>query len=162
MSDWSPTRTLGLVLALLIAPAMAVWDGWTYIQLTSDGATASALVTARTTQRNKNSTSYYVHYSFRDGYGRRWSGSQSIGQERYENLVSGQRIDIVYSQSKPDVNVAYPEVLRQRVATFTFFSFVIALMTGGFAWWWRYAQMKTREHDAAMRQAHPRSLATSA
>ena len=117
MSDWSLSRTLGLVLALLIAPAMAVWDGWTYIQLTNDGAIASALVTARTTQRNKSSTSYYVHYSFRDGYGRRWSGSQSIGQERYENLVSGQRIDIVYSQSKPDVNVAYLEVLRERVTS---------------------------------------------
>ena len=162
MSDWSTTRTLLFALALLIVPAMAVWDGWTYIQLTNDGASTSALVTARTTQRNKNSTSYYVHYSFRDGYGRRWSGSQSIGLERYENLVSGQRIDIVYSQSKPDVNVAYLEVLRERVATFSFFSFVIALVAGGCAWWWHYAQMKTREHDDALRQAHPGSLTTSA
>jgi hypothetical protein len=162
MSDWSITRTLLFALALLVAPAMAVWDGWTYIQLTSEGATARALVTARTTQRNRSSTSYYVHYSFRDSYGRSWSGSQSIGQERYENLVSGQRIDIVYSQSKPDVNVAYLEVLRERVANFSFFSFVIALITGGFAWWWHYAQTKTREYDAAMRQRHPQSLTTSA
>lgn len=162
MPDWSLSRTLGLALALLIAPAMAVWEGWTYIQLSNDGATASALVTARTTQRNKNSTSYYVHYSFRDGYGRRWSGSQSIGQERYENLVSGQRIDIVYSQSKPDVNVAYLDVLRERVANFSFFSFVIALIAGGCVWWWHYAQIKTRGHDDAMRQTQARGLTTSA
>lgn len=162
MSDWSTTRTLLFALALLIAPAMAVWDGLTYIRLTNDGATASALVTARTTQRNKNSTSYYVHYSFRDGYGRRWSGSQSIGHERYENLVSGQRIDIVYSQSKPDVNVAYLEVLRERVANFSFASFVVALIAGGCAWWWHYAQIKTREHDDAVRQTQQRGLKTSA
>jgi hypothetical protein len=151
MSDWNPLHAVLFACALLIAPAMTVYDGWTYMRLVRDGVTATAVVTYKNKTTSRNSTSYHVDYTFRDETRRKWSGSQRIDHQLYARLRVGQPLQIVYCRSNPDVNVAYMQVLRERVAFLSFVSLVIALLAGGLAWWWHYAQSKTREHDAAMR-----------
>lgn len=150
MSEWNWWRPLLFVCALLVAPALTVWHGWTYARLVDDGVAATAAVTGRTRNYSNRSTSYYVEYAFRDFAGRRWSGSQRIDETIYAQLRVGQPIEIVYSRSNPDLSVAYMSVLREQVTFLSFVSLIIAIIAGGTAWWWHYALAKTREHDAAM------------
>jgi hypothetical protein len=146
MENW---RWVLVVCSLLLAPVMAVRDGWSYWQLTHDGAEASAAVTTKRVHHSRRSTSYEVSYRFRDSVGRSWTGSQRIPYQRYAVLRVSQPIQIVYYQPDPTVSVAYLDVLREDVGTLALVSFLLAVLAGSATWWLQYARRKTREYDAA-------------
>jgi hypothetical protein len=150
MHDWTTFRGVILACALMVVPAMAIWDGRIYSQLASDGVEAAAIVTDKSTRSGRSSKSYHVAYRFQDNAGRRWWGSQSIPHERYAQLRVGQRIEVVYSRSNPDVSAAYLDVLRERIAIMSLMSATIGLIALMAVGCWRYARRKTLEHDDAM------------
>ena len=86
LSDWPSLRPLLFVCALLIAPAMVFWDGWSYVQLTNQGVTTSAVVTGKTKHYSRRSHTYSVEYRFRDAAGGRRSG---IGDDRQDGAAHG-------------------------------------------------------------------------
>ncbi len=159
MEDWAPLRWIILGCALLVAPAHAVWEGWTYFQLAADGAEAQGVVSWKTWRGWRNSDTYIVEYRFRDAAGRVHSGSQrGLSHPLYRSLRVGQPITVTYSRSNPDTNAAYLIVLKERVMTFSLIAALIAFCTGSAIWWWAYAKRKTREYDAALVQSRSKSV----
>ena len=150
MQDWTTLRGVMVACALMVVPAMAIWDGRIYSQLASDGVEAAAIVTDKSTRSSRSSKSYHVAYRFQDDAGQRWRGSQSVPQERYAQLRVGQRIDVVYSRSNPEVSAAYLDVLRERIAIMSLMSATIGLIALMAVGCWRYARRETLEHDDAM------------
>lgn len=157
MEDWAPLRWILLGCALMVAPVSAAWDGWTYWQLRTDGAQTQGAITWKT-WRGWRSSTYIVEYRFRDDAGSRHAGSQRIGEPLYRSLRTGQPITVTYSRSNPETNAAYLGVLRERIATLSLVSLLIAICASAATWWWAYALRKTREYDAAVVRSRSKSV----
>jgi hypothetical protein len=150
MTDWNPLRWAMLVLALLIIPAMAVREGWTYRQLVEDGVETMASISAKRVHRSgRSSNCYRLEYTYRDGEQRRRWGHQCIDRTRYDSVRIGQPIMARYSRTHPDVSVAYLGLLRERVKLYTLLSMLIGAAVMSATWWLRYARRKTHEYDVA-------------
>src|SRR5262245_47815715 len=153
MRDWLPMRWLILGSVLLVVPFFAAWEGWSYFRLATDGVEAQGVLSWKTWQGWRSRT-YIVEYRFRDAEGRVHFGTQpGLGYPLYRSLRVGQPITVTYSRSNPDTNVAFPDVLRERVAAYSLVAALIAFCLGSAMWWWAYAERKTREHDAAIGQS---------
>ena len=148
MLDQDAWRWMLFACVLMVAPAMAVWHGWTYWRLVHGGVETFAVVTDKREERSHRARSYVADYRFADGRGYRRTGSQALPSHLYNNLRVGQRLDIVYFGDDPRVSVASLGVLHDRVARYTLASLLIALCVGFATWWWQYARRKTLEHDA--------------
>lgn len=140
MDDYDSWRWLGIIAVILMAPVMAVWDGWTYWQVRTDGVQVTGSVTGRDTYMQRGNTRYTVSYRFRDGSGRTRHGSQTVPQDVYQRMTPGGSLWVVYSQSDPSANVADMKALYNRVAWFGFLSVVLGIVGACAAWAWHQAR----------------------
>jgi hypothetical protein len=132
---------LGIALLALL-PVQALHDGWRYWQLVSDGASADGLVTGLDRQRRglKNwfgePYDYVASYEFADADGRRHSGRQDVGPDRYAELTAaGARHAILvrYVRTHPDISAVSMPRMRDALRHVAILALIAAgLLVAGY------------------------------
>ena len=102
---------------LALTPFIAFDQGQRYWRLSSDGVTATGVVTklARRSGRKQIFTYHYATYEFTDFAGRRRAGRQEISDDLYEVLAASapdRQLLVHYWRPDPDLNVISLRRLR--------------------------------------------------
>lgn len=106
-----------IILAALLAfmLARAARRGLQMKQLLQDGVVSSAVIINKTRFNTNPGRRFFVRYEYRDAQGASYSRRSLVTRDFYNQLNEGDRVEVVYSASRPSIAAlrADIEVLRK-------------------------------------------------